>query len=113
MVDASDSATACLLARAGSGVGIVNPCMAAVFEGALQVRPLAPAMPVEAVMAFAAQTALAQAARVFADGVRQHFKTAGQGASAPGLGLICPALLLPRSAACLPLPIHRLLRVRL
>ncbi len=74
MVETSYSSTVCLMARAGAGVGIVNPYVAGVFANDLLAKPLAPATPVEVVMALPEQMALSQAAREFAELVRQHLK---------------------------------------
>lgn len=73
VVETSYSSTVCLLARAGTGVGIVNPYVASVFGSELVTRRLLPAAPVEVVMAFAGQTALSQAAGEFVKLVRNHF----------------------------------------
>ncbi len=78
VVETSYSGTICLMAREGTGVGIVNPYVASVFRPRLVVLPLLPAAPVEVVMAFAGQAALSQAARAFADMVRSHFAEASE-----------------------------------
>ena len=74
VVETSYSSTVCLMAREGTGVGIVNPYVAHVFDSQLVTRRLLPATPVEVVMAFAGQTALSQAAREFVELVRGHFR---------------------------------------
>ena len=73
VVETSYSATVCLMAREGTGVGIVNPYVARVFGDQLVTRQLLPGTPVEVVMAFAGQTAWSQAAREFVDLVRGFF----------------------------------------
>ena len=66
------------MAREGTGVGIVNPYVAAVFESQLVTRRLLPGTPVEVVMAFTGQTALSRAAQEFVELVRGHFKGAAK-----------------------------------
>ena len=85
VVETSYSSTVCLMAREGTGVGIVNPYVATVFGRELRALRLLPATPVEVVMAFAGQTGLSQAAREFAALVRRHFAAlpAGRGAGEP------------------------------
>lgn len=79
VVETSYSGTVCLMAREGTGIGIVNPYAASVFERELVVRRLLPATPVEVVMAVSGQTALSQAAREFAQLVREHFAALREG----------------------------------
>ena len=74
VVETSYSSTVCLMAREGTGVGIVNPYVASVFESQLVTRRLLPGTPVEVVIAFAGQTALSRAAQEFVELVRGHFK---------------------------------------
>ena len=73
VVETSYSMTICMMAREGTGIGIVNPYVASVFAHELQTRSLVPAATVEVVLAFAGQTAPSEAARGFAALVRQHF----------------------------------------
>ena len=74
VVETSYSSTVCLMAREGTGVGIVNPYVAQVFESQLVTRRLLPSTPVEVVMAFTGQAALSQAALEFVELVREHFR---------------------------------------
>lgn len=78
VVETSYSSTVCLMAREGTGVGIVNPYVAPVFGSQLVVRRLLPATPVEVVMAFAGQTARSQAARLFVELVHGHFQASSR-----------------------------------
>ena len=75
VVETSYSSTVCMMAGAGTGVGIVNPYVASVFADELVVRRLLPAMPVDVVMAFSAQAALSQAGQEFAQLVRRLLRT--------------------------------------
>ena len=76
MVETNYSSTVCMMARGGAGVGIVNPYVAAALGEGLAVRPIEPVSPVAVVMAFAAQSALSEAAADFAARMRQHFGAA-------------------------------------
>ena len=78
VVETSYSSTVCLMAREGTGVGIVNPYVARVFQSQLVTRRLLPGTPVEVVMAFAGQTALSQAAREFVELLRGYFESASK-----------------------------------
>ena len=73
VVETSYSMTICMMAREGTGIGIVNPYVASVFAHELQTRRLTPATAVEVVLAFPGQLAPSEAARGFAALVRQHF----------------------------------------
>ena len=74
VVETSYSSTVCLMAREGTGIGVVNPYVASVFADDLVTRRLLPATPVEVVMAFSAQAALSELGQAFAQLVRRHFQ---------------------------------------
>lgn len=68
------SATICMMALEGIGVGIVNPHVASVFAERLTVLPLRPACPVDVFLAFAPQSAPSTIAERFAGLLRDHFR---------------------------------------
>ncbi len=74
-IETSYSATICMLALQGIGVGIVNPYVAAVHAPALAALPLVPACPIEVYFAHAPQTAPSAMAERFAALLRTHFDT--------------------------------------
>lgn len=68
------SATICMLALQGTGIGIVNPYVASVFARDLAVLPLRPRIPIAVCLAFPAHAAPSAMAQAFAGLVRAHFR---------------------------------------
>ncbi len=73
-VETTYSVTICMMAAQGTGVGIVNPYVASVFERDLQILPLLPRCPVEVSMAFSGQSAPSAIAEKFAALLRKYFR---------------------------------------
>ena len=72
-VETTYSATICMLAAQGTGVGVVNPYVASVFAPQLRTLPLRPRCPVEVVLAFAPQSAPSTMAEHFVALLQAHF----------------------------------------
>ena len=79
-VETTYSATICMLAAQGTGVGVVNPYIASVFAQQLRSLPLLPRCPVEVVLAFAPQSAPSTMAEHFATLLQNHFQDLPGGA---------------------------------
>ena len=72
-IETTYSATICMLAAQGTGVGVVNPYVASVFAQQLCTVPLQPRCPVEVVLAFPPQSAPSAMAERFAALLQAHF----------------------------------------
>lgn len=72
-IETTYSATICMMAAQGTGVGIVNPYVASVFRHVLKMATLKPLCPVEVVLAFPNQTAPSVLADCFANMLRRQF----------------------------------------
>ena len=79
VVETSYSSTVCMMARQGTGIGIVNPYVASAFAADLVALRLLPATPVEVVMAFSAQAAPSRAGQDFAARIRTFFHATSPG----------------------------------
>ena len=79
-VETTYSATICMLAAQGTGVGVVNPYIASVFAQQLRSLPLLPRCPVEVVLAFAPQSAPSTMAEHYATLLQNHFQDLPGGA---------------------------------
>ncbi|MGH8856478.1 MAG: LysR substrate-binding domain-containing protein [Polaromonas sp.] len=73
-VETTYSVTICMMAVQGTGIGIVNPYVASVFERDLHILPLSPRCPVEVSMAFSGQTAPSVITEQFAALLKSHFR---------------------------------------
>ncbi|MNS98540.1 DNA-binding transcriptional regulator LysR [compost metagenome] len=73
-IETTYSSTICALAAAGSGLGLVNPYIAAVFAGQLAIRPFLPCLPVRVCMAYPAQTAPSIVTEAFVDILARRFR---------------------------------------
>lgn len=73
-IETTYSSTICALAAAGSGLGLVNPYIAAVFAGQLAIRPFMPRLPVRVCMAYPAQTAPSIVTEAFVDILARRFR---------------------------------------
>lgn len=76
-IETTYSATICMMAAQGTGIGIVNPYVASVFRRDLRVLPLQPRCPVEAVLAFPPQSAPSALTERFAALLRAEFQAFG------------------------------------
>ncbi len=73
-IETTYSSTICALAAAGSGLGVVNPYIAAVFADRLAIRPFTPCLPVRVSMAYPAQTAPSSVTEAFVDILARAFE---------------------------------------
>lgn len=82
-IETTYSSTICALAAAGSGLGIVNPYIAAVFADQLAIRRFTPSLPVRVCMAYPAQTAPSVVTEAFVDILARRFQALGRAAPSP------------------------------
>lgn len=73
-IETTYSSTICALAAAGSGLGVVNPYIAAVFADRLAIRPFTPRLPVRVSMGYPAQTAPSSVTEAFVEILARGFQ---------------------------------------
>jgi DNA-binding transcriptional LysR family regulator len=73
VIETSYSATICVMAAAGLGIGLVSPYAASTFADRIVSRPFSPNIPVHTRMARASHAARSMLANQFENFLRSHF----------------------------------------